>query len=203
MGRITRAEAKRQTRELLLTAAGDVFAEQGFTKATVDEIVARAGFTRGAFYANFRDKADAFLTLLEDSRRAEMAHVAEVIARTPDDQKLGALQAWYDSLGSRWDLAYAELWPQAGRDPSIQARVAARHLEVRDAIAAILGSYLDAEGVTLPVPPEQVASMILAIGDGVATQRQLNPHSVPDDLFTSTVAFLWFGLVGGDQGNVT
>src|SRR5207253_6705286 len=131
MARMTRAEAKQQTRQRLLTAAGDVFAERGFTKATVDEIVNRVEVTRGAFYAHFRDKADVFLTLLEESRRDEMAAAAELIARTPDDQKLAALQGWYDSLGSgRWDLAYAELWPQAGRDPSIQARVAARHLEV-------------------------------------------------------------------------
>jgi AcrR family transcriptional regulator len=198
MARLTRAEAKQQTRERLLATAGDVFAERGFTGATVDEIVERAGFTRGAFYANFRDKADAFLTLLEESRRHEMAEAAALIAGTPDEEKLGALQAWYDSLGSgRWDLAYAELWPQAGRDPSIQARVAARHLEVRDTIAAILRAYLETAPVALPVPPEQVASMILAVGDGVAAQRQLNPGSVPDDLFTSTVAFLWFGLLAG------
>jgi AcrR family transcriptional regulator len=198
--RMSRAEAKEQTRARLLATAGDVFAERGFTRTTVDEIVERAGYTRGAFYANFRDKADAFLTLLEETRRADMAHAAELMARTPDSEKLAALQGWFDTrAGGKWELAYAELWPQAASDPSIHERVAARHREMRDAVTAILRAYVEAEGVQLPVPPEQVASMIVAIGDGVAAQLQLDPGSVPADLFTTAVAFLWFGLVSGQS----
>ena len=198
--RLTRVEAKQRTREKLLAAAGDVFAAQGFTAATVEEIVERAGFTRGAFYANFADKADAFLTLLEETRRADMHAAAELVATTPDDQKLQQMQAWYDSLRDpRWERADAEFGPHAAADPALRARLAARQREVRDAIAAILRAYIESTPITLSVSPDVVASMILAIGEGVARQRQLEPDTTDPDLFTTTVAYVWFGLVSGSS----
>jgi AcrR family transcriptional regulator len=197
MARVTRAEAKARTRQQLLAAAGDVFAERGFNGATVEEIADRAGFTRGAFYANFTDKADAFLTLIEETRRGEMATGAALMASTPDDQKLGALAGWYAALAdTRWGLAFSELSPQAARDPAIRARLAARQAEMRAAITGMLDAYLETEPTPLAQPAEVVATMILAIGDGVARQLEVDPDAVPNDLFTTTIAYLWFGLTG-------
>jgi AcrR family transcriptional regulator len=54
-----RISARRQaTRERVLEAAGEVFAERGFHGASVEDICERAGFTRGAFYSNFSSKDD-------------------------------------------------------------------------------------------------------------------------------------------------
>ena len=51
------ATTRRQaTRERLLDAAFEVFAEQGVHASTVEQIAERAGFTRGAFYSNFTTK---------------------------------------------------------------------------------------------------------------------------------------------------
>ncbi|HTZ25378.1 MAG TPA: TetR family transcriptional regulator, partial [Streptosporangiaceae bacterium] len=43
--RLTRAEAKARTRELLLDAAARTFARKGFAGASVEEIAEDAGFT--------------------------------------------------------------------------------------------------------------------------------------------------------------
>jgi AcrR family transcriptional regulator len=48
----------RDTKERLLKAALDVFSEQGYTAASVEEIASRAGMTKGAVYYWFRDKED-------------------------------------------------------------------------------------------------------------------------------------------------
>lgn len=53
------------TRDRLLTAAVEVFAESGLQGASVEAICSRAGFSRGAFYSNFESKEQLFLTLLE------------------------------------------------------------------------------------------------------------------------------------------
>lgn len=76
--------ARRQaTRDRLLEAATEVFAEEGLQGASVESICSRAGFTRGAFYSNFESKEELFLELLrrEFDRRArrleEQAHELE------------------------------------------------------------------------------------------------------------------------------
>src|SRR5437763_2654391 len=64
--RLSRAERQSQTRQDLLDAAARVFVKRGFTGSSVEEISAEAGYTRGAFYSNFRSKNELFVELLHD-----------------------------------------------------------------------------------------------------------------------------------------
>lgn len=194
--RRTRADAKAATREALLRAADEVFGEKGFAAASVEEIAERAGFTRGAFYANFTDKADALLTRFAETRAAEMAEVAGLIATTPDDEKLAALEGWYGRMSGndRLQRALRELSAQPGHADAVRARLAQLQADTRAVIAASLRGYREAYGVDLPVADEVIAGWILALGDGIASQRHVDASSVPDDAFSSAVAHLWAGL---------
>ena len=53
------------TRDRLVAAAADVFAEKGYDGAGVQEIARRAGFTTGAIYGRFRGKAELLLAAIE------------------------------------------------------------------------------------------------------------------------------------------
>jgi TetR/AcrR family acrAB operon transcriptional repressor len=68
MVRKTRAEAL-ATREQLLDAAERVFRARGVGNATLEEVAAAAGMTRGAVYHHFESKAEIFEALV---RRADM-----------------------------------------------------------------------------------------------------------------------------------
>jgi TetR/AcrR family transcriptional regulator, acrAB operon repressor len=61
--RRTKEEA-RTTRAALVDAALPVFAERGYAAATLADIAARAGVTRGAAYHHFSDKAQLYLTAM-------------------------------------------------------------------------------------------------------------------------------------------
>lgn len=61
----TRAETKAATRQALLEAGLQEFIERGQDRPSLDEICARAGFTRGAFYVHFRDREDFFVAVME------------------------------------------------------------------------------------------------------------------------------------------
>src|SRR5271167_4150372 len=54
-----------ETQAKILDAAEEVFSEQGFEKAQLEEVAARAGYTRGAIYAHYASKEDVFLALME------------------------------------------------------------------------------------------------------------------------------------------
>src|ERR1700722_16607268 len=60
-------ERTEATRRRLLEAAGQIFGSEGFEAARIEDIAAKAGYTRGAFYSNFESKEDIFLALLEQS----------------------------------------------------------------------------------------------------------------------------------------
>src|SRR3984885_11146400 len=53
-----------RTRATLIEAAAAVIGEKGFDRASLEEIAARAGMTRGAVYGNFKDKEELFLALI-------------------------------------------------------------------------------------------------------------------------------------------
>src|SRR5579862_6665731 len=84
------------TRRKLLAAAKRIFAQDGFEAARLEDIAAGAGYTRGAFYANFESKEDIFFALLEEwvRERIESGTTALRQHKNPLD-KLAALRKHY------------------------------------------------------------------------------------------------------------
>src|SRR5688500_11418623 len=76
------------TRQKLLDAAAEVFAEVGLDAASVEAVCERAGFTRGAFYSNFESKDELFLEL---SARVAGERVDAVKARVAELESGGSL----------------------------------------------------------------------------------------------------------------
>lgn len=84
--RRTRAEQQAETRARLLEAAAEAFAAHGFEGASIDRITELAGYTRGAFYSNYSDKAELLLEL-SDARMASFAAILpDVLAAGQADQ---------------------------------------------------------------------------------------------------------------------
>jgi AcrR family transcriptional regulator len=109
------------TKELLLAAATEEFAEHGLAGARIDRIAERAGANKRLLYVYFGDKDQLFDAVLE----RQIAVLAEAVPLTPDD--LGAF------AGARFDHLLAH--PQA-------ARLAAwRSFERAEPTAAELTSY--------------------------------------------------------------
>lgn len=102
---IVRSKRKAETRALLLEAGLRVFAEHGLALATLDDVAAAAGFTKGAIYRQFRSKSAFLLALFE-----QFAAVARA--------GTGARQApWFVPLTVQFAA-------QALRDPLLRRRFA-------------------------------------------------------------------------------
>src|SRR5436853_5449268 len=79
-----------QTRARLLEAAARVFARRGFHVATLEEVAAEAGFTKGAVYSNFESKEALFLALVDrelEKRAQEIGAVVDAAASTGDIER--------------------------------------------------------------------------------------------------------------------
>lgn len=82
------------TRKAIMDAAQAVILETGFSAASIDSVIARAGITKGAFFYHFKTKADLALALVQRDAEADAAHLesnlqrAEALSRDPLQQLL-------------------------------------------------------------------------------------------------------------------
>jgi AcrR family transcriptional regulator len=79
------------TRDRLVAAAIEVFVEQGYEQARVQDIARAAGLTTGAIYANFRDKRELLLAAIADRTAAEVDALVQAAASSPPRDVLAAL----------------------------------------------------------------------------------------------------------------
>jgi AcrR family transcriptional regulator len=82
---------ERTTRDRLVAAAIEVFVEQGYEQARVQDIARAAGLTTGAIYANFRDKRELLLAAIAHRSAAEVETLLQAAANTPPRDLLAAL----------------------------------------------------------------------------------------------------------------
>jgi AcrR family transcriptional regulator len=64
-----KVEQSEVTRGVLLRVARELFTDKGYAATATEDIVQRAGVTRGALYHHFRDKAELFQAVFEDVER--------------------------------------------------------------------------------------------------------------------------------------
>ena len=104
-----RALAKLQTRQKVLTAARQMFAQEGYEGATIRDIATAAGMSTGAVFANFTDKSDLFCDIMNTDMKSLIAAMEEAVAReTAVEAALTTLfTAGYDFYQSQLPLARA------------------------------------------------------------------------------------------------
>jgi AcrR family transcriptional regulator len=80
VNRRTQAERRAATRAALIAAARALFAERGYAAVGTEEIVRRAGVTRGALYHHFPAKPDLFRAVYE---RVEQELTERIVTEVP------------------------------------------------------------------------------------------------------------------------
>ncbi|CAM3267385.1 TetR family transcriptional regulator [Mycobacterium intermedium] len=178
--RWTRERRLEHTRSLLLDAAEDVFAEKGFTSATLDDIAYAAGYTKGAIYKHFTTKEDLFLAVSDRYWRRYFDNFAEVMSSA---RHIGAREL--DEIAKRWrqlsrdrGAEHAALGHEFTlyllRNPEARNRVAAKRSEVVDALAKFINEGMNRLGGTLLIPPVTFAQLLIATSDSVVLGSELD-----------------------------
>jgi AcrR family transcriptional regulator len=174
-------ERRAATHGRLIEAATKVVARRGFHAATVDEIAEEAGFSVGALYSNFEGKDDLFLAVFDGHLRWYEERLG-VAADTPDPGRV--FSDWMDALMEKPEqlLIFIEFWAYAVRKPKLRRSFAARLAEIRAAMATALEERAAATGKDLPVPPETLALVLLAVGRGLGLEKLADADSVEDSV---------------------
>jgi AcrR family transcriptional regulator len=196
--RLTRAQAKAQTRALLLEAAAHTFARKGFAKASVEEIAEAAGFSTGALYSNFGSKDGLSLELLSERATDRVSEAARILgSKAPEEEaahRLGRLLSEATDKDPYFAPLQAEFWLYAVRNREVMKTLAARSREPRDALAALIARRLEHPGETSGTSSTALATVVLALFQGLVQQRRTDPATVPDALFGQALHWLFTGM---------
>ncbi len=99
-GRRTQAQRRAVTRRALLDAARSLFSERGYHGTAAEEIVRRAGLTRGALYHHFEDKRDLFREVVDEMEGEidEEIEAAEHAEGTLPESVMAGYRAFVDAV---------------------------------------------------------------------------------------------------------
>ncbi len=194
---LTPERRRQQTRDHLLEAAATVFGERGYHGASLDDIAAAAGFTKGAVYSNFKSKEDLFLALLESRFASELEDLKALL--TGSDVGPGYRLSDFVTLivdqpkepaRVTWGTLYEEFHLYARRNPEARARLA--ELDRRDvaSVAEILRTERDRLNLATATSPEDAARITLALTRGIAMMQETDPDAVDGRFLESMLEFL-------------
>ena len=199
---LTPDRRRAMTRRHLLDAAAIVFARHGFHGATLDEVAATAGFTKGAVYSNFKSKDDLFLALLEDRTDRQLAVVSDVLAaggHEAAEQFPRVSELFRGELF--WDDDFATLYLEfvlyARRHPDAQTKLAESARRSRAMVRSLIEAEYAALGISPKYAPADIAAMSLALFGGFGLDRLVDPGSVSTDTLDATLTILFDALLEG------
>jgi AcrR family transcriptional regulator len=181
--RTRQTERTRATRRKLLDAAKRIFAQDGFEAARLEDIAAGAGYTRGAFYANFKSKEDIFFALFEEWVRERIESLTSALRRHSDPrEKLVALRTHYAELATdrRLVLISMEFKQFALRHPEAHARLRSRHRRIRASFSELFSEIMDGLGKTIPIAYPAASACLGAVSQGLLLEHLLDPKTLSD-----------------------
>jgi AcrR family transcriptional regulator len=198
-----------------MEAATRVFTKRGLQQASVDEVAEDAGYTKGAFYANFKSKEELFLAMLderfaerveeldrvisgsgelEEQARAAGSDFTRYVAADPEWQRLYFADYLSDE---EWSRLFFEFAAYAARNEDFRQELVTRYRTLRERVAELFERRAKEAGLESPISAQEVAMMTFAMANGFALERLLEPDAVPDDLYGTMLATFFTGMRAG------
>jgi AcrR family transcriptional regulator len=162
-------------------------------------VAQQAGFTKGAFYANFASKEELFLAMLDERFAARLEELERATAtdETPEQQ---ARQAGADfsraiAADPEWERLFFEFAAHAGRNDQFRTELVKRYRGLRERIEELYRRRMEREDLPEPtVPLDKLALMTFAMVNGMALEKMLEPDLVDDELYGTMLMIFFTGL---------
>ena len=190
-----------ERRQRILDAATQVFAERGYSAASVGEIAARAGVVASVIYDHFGSKRDLHIELLQ--RHGDVLierSIEEVGGETPYELLRTSVDAFYRLVEED-----PFVWRFLFRDPPSDPEIAAAHRRVQDRATAGIAAGLVRSAVpptdsVLGVPAERAAWMVAKASQeatqGLAEWWWEHPEVPREEVVELLLELLWEGFGG-------
>jgi AcrR family transcriptional regulator len=183
--RLSRQEGRELTAQRLVEAAQRLIARRGLDATSVEDITEAAGYSRGAFYSNFKSKNDLFYEVLRQDQQRNNAEFAVALDDAlPLEQIQARIREINAGLFNARDsfLAWTEARMLSARDPKFRAKVAGLIAERRDFVVTIIQYLARRIGATPSVPLEALAMGFISLSEGVRLFGASCPNEMPAEV---------------------
>lgn len=191
-------ESRQANRDRLLDAASRVIVRDGYQGARLVDVAREAGLTTGAVYSNFRNKEELFIAAfdrVQESRQRVLLPAGEgrTFANT-----MSALLQMLDQLETSRDLRVLsfELGLLAARDERVAAELRRGFSETVEELGRTLPSDQDLKSAGVPFRQAELATVMLALLNGLGLVAMFDPERITSDLAERTLGHLSRGLNG-------
>jgi AcrR family transcriptional regulator len=185
----SRVVSMQRTREALIQAGIELFAEKGLDAPSLDEICDRAGYTRGAFYVHFADRDDFIVAVMAQfGERFLDAVIAS--ASVEADGEGGLVETARRFIGT-FEAGGYPLMAAQGVRPHQLIQACARSPKIRERYAELvrvgvmrLGQVVQVDQtkrrVRTDVDPNEIAQLLITVIAGAQTLWDMGvPVDVP------------------------
>lgn len=190
-------------RSLIVAAALEEFARDGYDAASMRRIGAAAGVTRTVLYDHFPSKRALFGALLQETNGTLLSHLQATLSTdAPMEERIAATIDAYLAFAEREPLAWKVLFPDhAPIDPEVSADHRRSRAESNRIFAALLAPDAKRAGIE---PNSRIGQIVYAIHiaslRGVVRWWQSHPDVPREEVVEAAMAALWTGLGGLERG---
>jgi AcrR family transcriptional regulator len=199
---LSRAEKQERTRGALLRAASKLFCKRGLEGTSIDEVAEAAGYTKGAFYANFKSKEELFLVMLDERFSSELARLDRALAGTDDpdtEARLAAAEFIHFASDDDWPRLYFQFAAHAARNEEFRQELATRQQAMRERVGKVYERWINQFEVEPPLPISEIAAMTYFMADGFLVDRLIEP-GLDEELYPTMLAVFLRGLAAMAAG---
>lgn len=179
--RLTRSEQQAQTRARLLAAAEELLVRHGYGATSLDLVAETAGYSKGAIYSNFASKEALFLALLQGYMQRLQEELEALILTPALGPGRAGLSDWLQALpvDETCLRLTTELQLQARRNPAFADSFYALQKSHFAAVTAIIQRFAGAAAARMPIAPEALARVVLAMAHGLGLQAPAGEATTP------------------------
>lgn len=189
------------TRERLVAAGAEVFAEKGYEGAKVQEIARRAGLTTGAIYSRFSGKAELLAEAIAAESGEQLDELFSVGERTADAAALIGMVGRQLPVRpvTRKQFLLLEAFVAARRDPELAAILVAHVGGVRDRVTRLIELGQRAGNVDGSADARAIAHFCQAVALGFLVYEVLDVPAPDPDAWDGLIDRLVGALAQTDQ----
>ena len=170
-----------ERRAQILNAAEKVFNRLGFNKATMDDIVAESGLSKGALYWYYKSKDALILALLDRIFVGELSQYEKLIDAegTASERLEGLMQAVAQEMARLKHLLplLFEFVALAARRKSVRETLGGYYRRYHKLLSQILQQGIDS-GEFVDINADEAALAIIGLGEGLAMLCFVDPDWV-------------------------
>ena len=175
----------------ILKALTSILVREGYEGATVSQVAAEAGVSRGLLHYYFKNKDDMMAQAMKSAAEVSMALIRTVFAGPKNAPELA--EAFFDGLlaicGGDPDFLHLllESWSVSRRSDLVADQVRSNYLRFRETVTEELARAQKEKRIAGHVPAPVLAVMLIGMFDGISLQLVVEPDLLSDKDFAESI----------------